>query len=66
MVGQTTLRNLLRMASGMKYDQTYDGSGDTGRFSHVISTSGSEAALRTIMAREVHQGERFYYASPHT
>jgi CubicO group peptidase (beta-lactamase class C family) len=65
-IGQTTLRNLLRMASGMKYDQTYDGTGDTGRFSHAIAISGSDGALRTIVAREVRQGERFYYASPHT
>jgi CubicO group peptidase (beta-lactamase class C family) len=27
-LGQTTLRNLLRMASGRKYEQTYDGTGD--------------------------------------
>jgi len=65
-VGQTTLRNLLRMASGMQYDQTYDGSGDTPRFGHALSTSGSEAALRTIVSREKPQGVRFYYASPHT
>jgi len=65
-IGQTTLRNLLRMASGMRYDQTYDGTGDTGRFSHVISASGSDDALRMIVAREYRQGERFYYASPHT
>ena len=65
-VGQTTVRNLLRMASGMRYDQTYDGTGDTGRFSHIISTEGSYAALRTIAERDVPQGEHFYYASPHT
>ena len=65
-IGQTTLRNLLRMASGMKYDQTYDGTGDTGRFSHAISTSGSDIALRMIVTRQMHQGEHFYYASPHT
>ncbi len=65
-VGKTTVRNLLRMASGMAYDQTYDGSGDTGHFSHLISDRGSEAALHMIAARAVRQGERFYYASPHT
>jgi CubicO group peptidase (beta-lactamase class C family) len=65
-VGNTTVRNLLRMASGMTYDQTYDGSGDTGPFSHLISDRGSEAALHMITARTVRQGERFYYASPHT
>lgn len=65
-IGQTTVRNLLRMASGMKYDQTYDGTGDTGRFGHAIATGGSVAALRMIVAREMNQGEHFYYASPHT
>ncbi len=65
-VGETSLRNLLRMASGMKYDQTYDGTGDTGRFSHLISMQGSYVALRMIVSREVQQGERFRYASPHT
>jgi CubicO group peptidase (beta-lactamase class C family) len=65
-IGQTTVRNLLRMASGIRYDQTYDGTGDTGRFSHLIAIAGSHAALRTITARDVRQGERFYYASPHT
>jgi CubicO group peptidase (beta-lactamase class C family) len=65
-IGQTTLRNLLRMASGMKYDQTYDGTGDTARFGHAIFTSGSDAALRMIIARVMPQGEHFYYASPHT
>ncbi|HEY3064173.1 MAG TPA: serine hydrolase [Methylomirabilota bacterium] len=66
-LGQTTLRNLLRMASGMKYEQTYDGrTGDTPRFGKAIAAVGIEAAIRTITDREVEQGTRFYYASPHT
>src|SRR5262245_10521699 len=65
-LGQTTLRNLLRMASGVKYEQTYDGSGDAGRFGKAVSNEGIEAAARTITVREVEQGTRFYYASPHT
>jgi len=64
-LGQTTLRNLLRMASGIKYVQTYDGSGDTGRFSTALAANGIEAAVRTIAVRETEQGTRFYYASPH-
>jgi len=65
-LGQTSVRNLLRMASGMKYEQTYDGSGDTPRFSKAIATEGIEAAVRMITAREREQGTRFYYASPNT
>jgi CubicO group peptidase (beta-lactamase class C family) len=65
-LGQTTLRNLLRMASGIKYQQTYDRSGDPPRFSAAIANHGIEAAIHTISERELEQGKRFYYASPHT
>jgi CubicO group peptidase (beta-lactamase class C family) len=65
-LGQTTLRNLMRMASGMKYEQTYDGSGDTPGFNRAISNSGIEGAVHTIAEREIAQGTRFYYASPNT
>lgn len=65
-LGQTTLRNLMRMASGMKYEQTYDGSGDTPLFSTAVANGGIEAAVRTIAVREVDQGTRFYYAAPNT
>jgi CubicO group peptidase (beta-lactamase class C family) len=40
--GDTPIRNLLRMASGAKYEQTYDGTGDTGRFSAAIARDGIE------------------------
>ncbi|HET7763650.1 MAG TPA: serine hydrolase [Burkholderiales bacterium] len=65
-LGQTTLRNLMRMASGIKYEQTYDGSGDTPLFSGAIANGGIEAAVRTIAVREAGQGARFYYAGPNT
>jgi CubicO group peptidase (beta-lactamase class C family) len=64
-IGQTTVRNLLRMASGMKYQQSYDSTGDTPRFSRTLAEVGIEDALRAITTREVAQGTRFYYASPH-
>jgi CubicO group peptidase (beta-lactamase class C family) len=64
--GDTTIRNLLRMASGAKYEQTYDGTGDTGRFSAAIGKDGIEGAARIITARETAQGTRFYYASAQT
>jgi CubicO group peptidase (beta-lactamase class C family) len=65
-LGQTTLRNLLRMASGMKYEQTYDGTGDPIRFGKAIAKDGIEAAVHSITDREIEQGARFSYASPHT
>jgi CubicO group peptidase (beta-lactamase class C family) len=65
-LGETTLRNLLRMASGIRYEQSYDGSGDTGQFSKAISNGGIEAAVHTITVRDVEQGTQFYYASPHS
>lgn len=61
--GSTTIRNLLRMASGAKYQQTYDGTGDTGRFGAAVARYGVEAAARVITVREVAQGTRFHYAS---
>jgi CubicO group peptidase (beta-lactamase class C family) len=50
----------------MKYEQTYDRTGDTPGFGRAISEGGLEAAARTITGREVEQGTRFYYASPNT
>jgi CubicO group peptidase (beta-lactamase class C family) len=64
--GGTTVRNLLRMASGARYEQTYDRTGDPVRFSAEIARAGVEAAARIVTARETEQGTRFYYASPHT
>ena len=64
--GETTIRNLLRMASGARYNQRYDGSGDEVRFSQAIARDGVEGAARVITERETDQGTRFYYASPHS
>ena len=65
--GATRLRNLLRMASGARYQQSDDGTdGDTLRFSAAISKDGQEAAARLVTERELPQGTRFSYASPHS
>jgi CubicO group peptidase (beta-lactamase class C family) len=64
--GETTIRNLLRMASGAKYKQSYDRTGDTVPFNEAIWRDGIEAAARFVTARETEQGARFSYASPHT
>jgi len=64
--GETTLRNLLRMASGAKYLQTYDGSGDTGRLASAIVRDGIEGAARLFTERDTEPGTRFHYASVHS
>jgi len=64
--GATTLRDLLRMASGAKYAQTYDGTGDTGRFAAALVKFGVEGAARIITERDTPPGTRFYYASAQT
>jgi CubicO group peptidase (beta-lactamase class C family) len=64
--GETTIRNLLRMASGARYEQSYDRVGDTARFNAAIWRDGIEAAARLVTVRQAPQGARFYYASPHT
>jgi len=66
-LGQTTIRNLLRMASGAKYRQGYNkGEGDTGAFWQVALREGGESAASFIKEREYPQGERFYYMSPNS
>jgi CubicO group peptidase (beta-lactamase class C family) len=66
LLGDTTLRNLLRMASGMKYEETYDGLGDGARFSKAMVADGFAAAIRQITVRDVDPGTRFNYAGPQT
>ena len=65
--GATTIRNLLRMASGARYAQSYDRiSGDTPGFNRMVWRDGVEASARYVTVREREQGTRFAYASPHT
>ena len=66
--GETTIRNLLRMAVGAKYQQGYNqGEGDTARFWPVVERKGIEEALASFVnERERPQGEKFYYVSPAT
>jgi CubicO group peptidase (beta-lactamase class C family) len=64
--GDTTLRNLLRMSSGVKFTENYDGNDDLAKFSRAQSTKGTVAGLLLFGEREVPQGERFHYASIET
>ncbi len=64
--GEATIRNLLRMASGARYTEEYDGKDDAARFSAVVTRDGIEAAAKIITEREAPQGSRFSYGSAQT
>jgi CubicO group peptidase (beta-lactamase class C family) len=64
--GETTIRNLLRMASGVPFNEVYDGKDDLAKFNRIRFTRDSIAALREFETREVEQGTRFHYASNQT
>ena len=64
--GETAIRNLLRMSSGVPFSEEYDGKDDLTRFVIARNESGSIEALRLFTARETEQGTRFHYASSET
>ena len=64
--GETTIRNMLRMASGVPFEEVYDGKDDLAKFAGSASRKDSVAALRAFTTREVEQGTRFHYASNQT
>jgi CubicO group peptidase (beta-lactamase class C family) len=64
--GETTIRNVLRMSSGVQFKEVYDGQDDLTRFTIARSNTGSIAALREFNTREAEQGTRFHYASSET
>jgi CubicO group peptidase (beta-lactamase class C family) len=64
--GETTIRNLLRMASGARFDERYDGKDDLERFGRAVIAGGVEEAAKVITEREAPQGARFSYASAET
>jgi CubicO group peptidase (beta-lactamase class C family) len=66
LLGETTIRNLMRMASGARYTEEYDGKDDAARFSAAVSRDGIEAAAKIVTEREAPQGSRFSYGSAQT
>lgn len=64
--GETTIRNMLRMASGVPFKEVYDGNDDNSKFNKIRVTQDSIAALRAFNTREVEQGTVFHYASNQT
>jgi CubicO group peptidase (beta-lactamase class C family) len=64
--GETAIRNILRMSSGVKFSETYDGTDDLTRFVRIRIAEGSIAALNAFDTRDTEQGARFHYASSET
>ena len=64
--GQTSLRQLLRMSSGVRYTEDYSGHDDSARFARANAQGGLLGAIKLFNDREVPAGTRFHYASIET
>jgi len=64
--GEATIRNLLRMASGVKFSEVYDGKDDLARLSVKRFEEGTIPALLMFKEREAPDGTRFKYSSAET
>ncbi len=64
--GETTIRNLLRMASGAKFEELYDGRDDLARYGAAAHNGGAAAGAKVISTRLHPQGNAFNYASAET
>lgn len=68
--GATTVRQLLRMSSGLSFSERYDGKDDISRLSRAsagVRGAGTPTeVLRSISERHSPAGEKFVYASAET
>lgn len=66
--GATSVRDLLRMSSGLTFTERYDGTDDVSRMGHAFAQSsrGTLDVLRTITDRHSPPGTVFRYASAET
>lgn len=66
--GLTTIRQLLRMSSGLAFSERYDGADDVARLSRGFAGApgGTLAVLRSVAERHSPAGEKFVYASAET
>ena len=63
LLGATSVRDLLRMASGAQCTEVYDGRDDAARVSAAITRVGIEQAAQVLVERAAPAGERFSYCS---
>ncbi len=64
--GETPIRALLRMGSGVKFSERYDSGDDLMKYVSRQFSDGTIAALRSFSTRDVPAGQRFQYASVET
>lgn len=66
--GQTSIRHLLRMSSGLRFTERYDGQDDVAKLSRSVATGNPPVTtvLRSITDRHSPSGEKFIYASAET
>jgi CubicO group peptidase (beta-lactamase class C family) len=66
--GQTRIRDLLRMSSGVTFSERYDGADDVSRLSRAVATGwpATLEVLRQFQDRHSPPGTKFVYASAET
>lgn len=66
--GQTPIRHLLRMSSGITFTERYDGQDDVSKLSRSVATGNPSVSslLRTFSDRHSPSGQKFVYASAET
>jgi CubicO group peptidase (beta-lactamase class C family) len=66
--GATTIRQLLRMSSGLVFTERYDGADDVARMSRAAATGSPQLlqVLRSVADRHSAAGAKFVYASAET
>lgn len=64
--GETPIRALLRMASGVTFSERYDGNDDIHKFATLSVRDGTLAAIRAFNQRDNPPNARFQYASIET
>lgn len=66
--GETSLRHLLRMSSGLRFTERYDGADDVARLARAVSSGQPSvlSVLRSVTERHSPAGQKFVYASAET
>jgi CubicO group peptidase (beta-lactamase class C family) len=67
--GKTSIRDLLHMASGVAFTETYDGTDDSAKMSRMLfgpRNPGTARVLAEFNTREAPPGTRFHYAGAET
>ena len=64
--GETSIRHLLQMSSGVAFSEVYDGRDDLNKFGLIRSRQGLVPAVRAFNNREAEPGTRFHYATIET